>query len=76
MVTLLAQPIGWLLGIGLARGMVSSFSSELFTMPLVLEPSVFVYSTAVVTAAAGLSGLVVRRRIDHLDMIAVLKTRE
>jgi putative ABC transport system permease protein len=76
MVTLLAQPIGWLLGIGLARGMVSSFSSELFTMPLVLEPSVFVYSTAVVIAAAGLSGLVVRRRIDRLDMIAVLKTRE
>ena len=76
MVTLLAQPIGWLLGVGLARGMVSSFSSELFTMPLVLEPSVFVYSTAVVIAAAGLSGLVVRRRIDRLDMIAVLKTRE
>lgn len=76
MVTLLAQPIGWLLGIGLARGMVSSFSSELFTMPLVLEPSVFVYSTAVVIAAAGLSGLIVRRRIDRLDMIAVLKTRE
>lgn len=75
-VTVLAQPIGWLLGVGLARGMVSSFSSELFTMPLVLEPNVFVYSTAVVIAAAGLSGLVVRRRIDRLDMIAVLKTRE
>ena len=76
MVTLLAQPIGWLLGIALAQGMVSSFSSELFSMPLVLEPNVFVYSTAVVIVAAALSGLVVRRRIDRLDMIAVLKTRE
>lgn len=75
-VTLLAQPLGWLLGYLLARGMVSSFSSELFTMPLVLGPDVFVYSTAVVIAAAALSGLIVRRRIDRLDMIAVLKTRE
>lgn len=75
-VTAMAQPLGWLLGYGLARGMVNSYSSEIFTMPLVLEPSVFVYSTAVVIAAAALSGLVVRRRIDRLDMIAVLKTRE
>jgi putative ABC transport system permease protein len=75
-ITLLAQPIGWLLGYGLERGMVTSFSSELFTMPLVIEPNVFVYSTAVVLAAAAMSGLVVRRRIDRLDMIAVLKTRE
>lgn len=76
LVTLLAQPIGWLLGYGLARGMVSTFSSEFFTMPLVLMPSVFLYSAAVVITAAGASGFVVRRRIDRLDMIAVLKTRE
>lgn len=75
-VTLLAQPLGWLLGYLLARGMVSSFSSEIFTMPLVIGPEVFVYSTAVVITAAAISGLVVRRRIDRLDMIAVLKTRE
>jgi putative ABC transport system permease protein len=75
-VTLLAQPLGWLLGYLLARGMVSSFSSEIFSMPLVIGPEVFVYSTAVVITAAAISGLVVRRRIDRLDMIAVLKTRE
>lgn len=75
-VTLLAQPLGWMLGYWLALGMVSSFSSEIFTMPLVLGPEVFAYSTAVVVAAAALSGLIVRRRIDRLDMIAVLKTRE
>lgn len=75
-VTLLAQPLGWLLGYSLAKAMVSSFSSEIFTMPLVLKPDVFVYSTAVVAGAATLSGLIVRRRIDRLDMIAVLKTRE
>jgi putative ABC transport system permease protein len=75
-VTLLAQPVGWLMGILLATGMVRGFSSELFSMPLVLEPEVFVYSSAVVIAAALVSALVVRARIDRLDMIAVLKTRE
>lgn len=75
-VTVLAQPIGWGLGYALARGMVNSFSSEIFTMPLVLEPNVFVWATAVIAGAAAISGLIVRRRIDRLDMIGVLKTRE
>jgi putative ABC transport system permease protein len=75
-VTLLSQPLGWLTGWLLAIGMVRGFSSELFTMPLIVEPAVYVYSSAVVIAAAALSGLVVRARIDRLDMIAVLKTRE
>jgi len=76
LVTLLAQPIGWFLGYQLARGMVRSFSSELFTMPLIVGADVYVYSSAVVIAAALISALIVRRRIDRLDMIAVLKTRE
>ena len=75
-VTLLAQPIGWLIGLALAAGMVRGFSSELFSMPLIVEPGVYVYASAVVIGAALISGLVVRARIDRLDMIAVLKTRE
>ena len=30
----------------------------------------------IVIAAASVSGLLVRRRLDHLDLVAVLKTRE
>jgi len=75
-VTLVAQPLGWAMGYWLALGMVRSFSSEIFTMPLVLGGDVFVYASAVVVAAAVLSALIVRRRIDRLDMISVLKTRE
>jgi putative ABC transport system permease protein len=75
-VTLLAQPLGWLLGYGIAFGMVKGFSSELFSMPFVLTPAVYAQASLVVAAAALFSGLVVRRRIDRLDMIAVLKTRE
>lgn len=75
-IALMAQPIGWLLGFWLAHAMAHSFSSEIFTMPLVVGPEVFVYSSAIVIAAAALSGMGVRRRIDRLDLIAVLKTRE
>jgi putative ABC transport system permease protein len=76
LVTLLAQPLGWLIGLLLAAGMVHGFSSELFSMPFVVGPDVYAYSSAVVLAAALVSGLFVRARIDRLDMVAVLKTRE
>lgn len=75
-VVLLAQPLGWLLGYGLATAMVKGFSSELFSMPLVVGPEVYAYSSLVVVASALIAGLVVVRRVDRLDMIAVLKTRE
>lgn len=75
-VTLLAQPIGWFIGYMVAVGMIEGFSTELFQMPLVVGLDVYAYSSITVILAAILSGLVVRRRIDRLDMIAVLKTRE
>lgn len=74
--TLLAQPLGWFLGVLVARGMVEGFSSELFSMPLIIGPDVFATASLAVVAAALVSGLVVRRRVDRLDLIAVLKTRE
>lgn len=75
-VTLLAQPVGWVIGYGIALLMVAGFSNEIYRMPLIVGPEVFAYSSLVVCAAALVSGLVVRRRIDRLDLIAVLKTRE
>ena len=75
-VVLLAQPLGWLIGTVVALGMVAGYSSEIYRMPFVLGPDVYAYSSLTVLAAALFSGLVVRRRINRLDMIAVLKTRE
>jgi len=75
-VTLIAQPLGWFIGYMVALGMTEGFSTEIFQMPLVVGLDVYALSSIAVIAAAILSGLVVRRRIDRLDMIAVLKTRE
>ncbi|MCA3562277.1 MAG: FtsX-like permease family protein [Aestuariivirga sp.] len=75
-VAILAQPLGWLLGYSFALMMAEGFRTELYRVPLVVNREVFAWASLVVFAAAAVSGLVVRRRIDRLDMIEVLKTRE
>ncbi len=76
LLTLLALPLGALLGHLLARWMVHSFDTELFRIPLIINPATYGYAALVVILAAVASGLLVRRRVDQLDLIAVLKTRE
>lgn len=75
-VVLVAQPVGWLLGYLFAWLMAEGFRTELYRVPLVVNRAVFAWSSLIVLAAAAASGLVVRRRVDRLDMIEVLKTRE
>ena len=75
-IVLLAQPLGWLLGYGLSWMVVQGFANDLFRIPLVVSSSTFAYSSLVVIAAAALSALIVRRRINRLDLVRVLKTRE
>jgi putative ABC transport system permease protein len=75
-VVLLAQPVGWLLGYTFAWAMTKGFETELYRVPLVVGREVYAYASLIVIAAAVASALVVRRRIDRLDLIAVLKTRE
>lgn len=75
-IVLIAQPLGWAMGYGIGWAMVQAFSSELYRVPFFIGREVYAYASLIVIAAAVASGLVVRRRIDRLDMIAVLKTRE
>ncbi|MFM8746823.1 MAG: ABC transporter permease [Aestuariivirga sp.] len=75
-VAVVAQPVGWLLGYGFAWTMANGFRTDLYRVPLVVNREVYAWASLIVFAAAALSGLVVRRRIDRLDMIEVLKTRE
>ena len=75
-VVLLAQPLGWLIGYLFAWTMAEGFRTELYRVPLVVNREVYGWASLVVLGAAAISGLVVRRRIDRLDMIEVLKTRE
>jgi putative ABC transport system permease protein len=75
-VTLMAIPVGMLMGYIFAGLLVAAFNTELYRFPLVVSSRTFGYAASAVLIAATLSGLAVRRRLDHLDLVAVLKTRE
>lgn len=75
-VALAAQPLGWVVGYGFSLSVIEGFASDLFRVPFVIYPSTYAFASLVVLLAAGASALIVRRRINRLDMIRVLKTRE
>ena len=74
--TLIAQPPGWLIGYGLAWVMKTNLAGELMRIRLVVEHFTYVIATSVVVLAAIASAAIIRRRIDKLDLVAVLKTRD
>jgi putative ABC transport system permease protein len=73
---LLAIPLGWAMGYGLALLVANNLDTELYRIPFIIERATYAKAAAAVIAAAVVSALLVRRRIDKLDLIAVLKTRE
>jgi putative ABC transport system permease protein len=73
---LLAQPLGWALGYVFAWAVIQGFSSDLFTVPFVVATRTYALASLVVFCASAVSTLIVRRRIDRLDLVAVLKTRD
>jgi putative ABC transport system permease protein len=75
-VTLLAIPLGLWFGYLVAALTVSMLDLELFRFPLVIERTTYGLAALVVMLASIASGLLVRRRLDQLDLIAVLKARE
>jgi putative ABC transport system permease protein len=73
---LLALPFSFLTAWGLSVLIGMAFESDLYRIPVVVKPGTYIMGAGIVTLAAALSALLVRRRIDRLDLVAVLKTRE
>jgi putative ABC transport system permease protein len=71
-----AMPLGLATGYWLTTQVVRAMSSERMHMPLVVEASTYAFALVVFLVAALVSALVVRRRLDALDLVAVLKARE
>jgi putative ABC transport system permease protein len=74
--TLLSLPLGLALGYGMLAAAVNAFETELYRIPLVMSTQAIAVATGTVVASAAISAFVVRRRLDSLDLVAVLKTRE
>ena len=74
--TLVAIPIGFVLGALGAVGIIEGIQTEMYHFPLVLGAGTFALAAAIVLVSAVASALIVRRRLNNLDLIGVLKTRE
>ena len=75
-ITLAAIPLGLVVGYLFAAWAVTGLDTEVYRVPLIIHRATYGFAVAVVLAGAAVSGLLVRERLDHLDLIAVLKTRE
>jgi putative ABC transport system permease protein len=76
LLTLAALPLGWGFGYGMAFAMTMAFETELFRIPLVVETATYAWASLIVVGASLVAALAVKRRLDGLDLVAVLKTRE
>jgi putative ABC transport system permease protein len=74
--TALAIPGGLWLGHALAELDTLANDTEMFRLPLWIEPSTYGFAVVVTLLAALFSGLIVRRQIDRLDLVSVLKSKE
>jgi putative ABC transport system permease protein len=76
LVIVVALPLGMLAGFGLVHALIGALASDQFLFPVVIQPRTYAMAAIVVVLAGVASALVVRRRVDRLDMVAALKTRE
>jgi len=74
--TLISIPVGLSIGYGLVCIVSDFMNSELYRIPVVVRPFTYGFAICVALISAIISGLVVRRKLDHLDLVAVLKSRE
>jgi putative ABC transport system permease protein len=76
LLALAALPLGFLIGYGLCALLTVAMQTELYRMPLVVKAKTVALSVAIVGLASIGTGALLYRRLSHLDLVAVLKTRE
>lgn len=76
LLTWLAVPLGAAIGFGLAWWMTSAFETELYRVPLVLHHATYGKAAIIMLVSALVCAAVARRRLDQLDLIGALKSRE
>lgn len=76
LVVLLALPLGCLMGLQMAQGIAQGFSTDLYQIPATVGPDSYGIAMLAVLSAAIISGWLVKKDIDKIDIVAALKTRE
>jgi putative ABC transport system permease protein len=76
MLTILALPLGVVIGYEIGQLIIAQFTNEVYRLSFVVSPATIAWAWLTVIAATIVSGLLVRHRLDRLDLVAVLKTPE
>ncbi len=76
LLALASIPLGFAIGYGFCALLTSAMQTELYRMPLVINARTYAISVLIVGLAALATGILLYRRLSHLDLVAVLKTRE
>lgn len=75
LLTVLAAPLGLVLGYGLSASLMKAFETDLFTLPLVVDPTAYAGAAAFVLACAAAAAAFVARGALRLDPTESLKAR-
>lgn len=74
--TLIALPVGLMLGSFMAKAILVTVNTETVRLPLILTPANYAFAVLVVTTATTLSAILACRRLNQLDLVGVLKARD
>ncbi|MDX1610077.1 MAG: ABC transporter permease [Halofilum sp. (in: g-proteobacteria)] len=76
LLTVVAIPLSWLIGQGFCSLVSIGLASELYRIPVVIEPSTYGFAAVVIIAAALISAAAIAHRLYRMDLVDVLKVRE
>jgi putative ABC transport system permease protein len=72
----MAVPFGCLLGTGMAMWLMQLFRTDMYAFPWVFDPSSYAFAVGFTLFCVIIAALIVRRDVDRLDMVGVLKARD
>ncbi len=76
LITVAAIPVGLPIGYLFAYLATMALDTETHRIPLVVNNATYAYSAVVILLSAAVSSLIVRRLLDKLDLISVLKVKQ
>ncbi len=74
--TLIAMPIGLLIGSGFSTAIIQTVNTEFVRLPVILTSGNYAFAVLIVTLASLLSALLATRKLNQLDLVGALKARD
>ncbi|MFM8618745.1 MAG: ABC transporter permease [Opitutaceae bacterium] len=74
--TLVALPLGLVIGSVFAAGIITTVNTETVRLPLVLTPANYAFAVLVVAVASALSAVFAARKLAEIDLVSALKVAD